>query len=268
MIAATIHESPRYVIDSFSLFDSRNIDFLERFICSTKTHKNNSVGVLIVFSLGLVSQPISLHACSHPFGGSLNIFATNRDDWLFFSYHVFGPRQTTQTQLIYHDPRLKAPLSRLQGIRGHQDLKSSITWCDCQTQTKRFTGNELNVLDSLIFRVTVDRAPLIFLPLPFISLFQLINPDLSINWTGGYDGAKLRPSPLDFPGRGSLNFDDSIVNPFVSFFDENPDEFVTASSCESSPSPVKAHVVDNDVGREISNAVDVYLRNHYDDMNK
>lgn len=123
----------------------------------------------------------------------------------------------------------------------------------------RLAGNELNVFNGLIFGMAVDCAPLILFTLSPISFFQLVNAYLSIYRASSNDGSELGSGPFDFPSRGPWYLDDCIVNPFLAFFGENTEYFIAAGGGESPASPVKAHVMYNDVGREIPNAIDVDL---------
>lgn len=64
----------------------------------------------------------------------------------------------------------------------------------------RFCGDELDVFDGFVLGSTVNQAPLILLSIAFVGFFAFVYSDLSIEGTGGYDGAKFRSGPFDFPG--------------------------------------------------------------------
>ena len=85
---------------------------------------------------------------------------------------------------------------------------------------------------------------------------------MGVEGAGSDDGAEFGSGPFDFPGGCSLYFDDAVLVPFISFFEVHSDDFIAAGSCHSASCPVEAHVVNDDFGGQVSDAVDVGLLNH------
>ena len=76
--------------------------------------------------------------------------------------------------------------------------------------------------------------------------------------------AKLRASPLNFPDGSTLNFDGALLSPSLVAFLIDFDILITACSCNTFPSPIKAQVMNNDTGWKLSDNVDlVFLYLHF-----
>ncbi len=104
--------------------------------------------------------------------------------------------------------------------------------------------------------------PLKLLTLALIYLLQLVYSNFSIEGAGGYDGAKLGTSPFDLPRCCPIDHHGFLLGPFVSLLGEGSNSLVTADSGETSASPIKAHIVDDDVGRQFSKYIYTSLLIH------
>ncbi len=108
----------------------------------------------------------------------------------------------------------------------------------------------------------MDGHPLVTLALSSLDFLELVDADLRIKGARSYDGAELRPRPLDLPRGSALNFDGILLAPFIAPLGEHANCFVAASGGKSPASPVKTHIVNDDGRREIANHIDASLRIH------
>ena len=126
--------------------------------------------------------------------------------------------------------------------------QSTITAGYCQTEPVSFVGDEFDVLDGFVLGSAVDQWPFVLLPFALIGPFALVYSDLGVEGARGNDCAEFGPSPLDFPGGSSLNFNAFILDPLVGLLGVHPDEFIRAGDGESPAGPVEAHIVDDGLG--------------------
>lgn len=82
---------------------------------------------------------------------------------------------------------------------------------------------------------------------------------MPIERAGRKNDAKLRASPLNFPDGSTLNFDGALLDPSLIAFLIDFDILITAGSCNTFPSPIKAQVMNNDTGWKLSDNVDLVL---------
>lgn len=102
----------------------------------------------------------------------------------------------------------------------------------------------------------MDGNPGALLPLALFDLLQFVYANLRIEGASGNNGAKLGPRPFHLPRGCPLNANHLFLDPFLAALDKGPNSFIAANCCQSAPSPIEAHIVDDDIGGEVSD--DIY----------
>lgn len=91
--------------------------------------------------------------------------------------------------------------------------------------------------------------PLCLFAFTLLDLFKLVDSNLGIKGAGSDDDAILRTCPPDFPRCSSLDIEYLIFHPLIAFLDKSPDGLIAADCGQSTSSPIKAHVIYDDIGR-------------------
>jgi hypothetical protein len=102
----------------------------------------------------------------------------------------------------------------------------------------------------------VDGNPRALLPLALFHLLQFVYANLRVERASGNNGAELRPRPFHLPRRCALNANHLFLHPLLAPLDKSPNSFIAAHCRQPSPSPIEAHVVDDDIGGQVSD--DIY----------